>query len=1630
MNNNKQVFEISLTSLTQNGKACKNVEVTWDKPSCANIKCEFDGKKIKVTIPEDCVTECIYATVTCKDNSCSDCPNTEVIKICPCTENIDCPDCEICVNNKCVTTCLPNQICENDRCVECNDGHPCPCNQICVSGKCKCPPNKPFLNDKGCCVSCLSDNDCPPCTICTPNGCVPIDCQEGVCNPSTGECIECINTGDCNGENECCVNNKCECCDGFIRDPYTGLCVLEPECIQDSDCGNCEYCQNDKCVPVVCPDGFICVNDTCLPICDCSNPLCDRGGACIQLNDSTCYCSQCSGGCSSNGDCGEGCYCQNGNCVPNPCANTPCNNGMDCGENCGCLDGQCVPCDSITCANGCSDILGCRCSSTNACEPDPNPCSNYSCEDNACNEARPDCKCDDNGNCVQVACDGDFKLEKEECSLVATLESNKCCTCPEITLISSFGQPVNQTYDKFEVTIKKGAASNLADALELPTVSDVEDPRINGNEEPLSGTVSIDVEYVFQVTDDEGNVSYDRVYHTNLKNIILDGKGVGTTLNTNPNQIKYPTFTYPQGLLISTRLIFKVYDDIVFPNGCTYKKGRVLYDKTLTKTLSELAQENVNIFNYVRGIGTLSSTDCAKATFYWTKGKHTTNGVVWEDKPFRKIYVDRTGTIYRDFIDKPNDNLAFNQDGSNIDNHGDLWSGYYYRVNTDCGCVTNANYKACGNVGRLVFCNPEYQPNIQFTSCNEIKFLETWRTNCVVNYDQYNDNGVPVPLDGQLEYGIYVNGSTIPIGDSLKTASDNGDIYDLGQIFTWDDVIEYIDLKWSHDMCNECTIRIPNPNFVNKDFVYEIYCSPLGNGGTQYTITVDFNLPINALVQSISLNINNLVITPQNPTVTFVAQPSSNIVASILYSDCTIPFEEIIDLPEDCCEGVDFTFNVVQPNCTTTSSDVSVNTLPTGTSGSFTFIVSGNGVQNTFTNPTLPNNEIGVNVTQAIYGTSPNITATFTPSGGCDIITKTTIVNFNTVGSVTRTQPTTDEISICNSDTTQVIYDIPSGYSGSVNYRVCGLNYTKVLTNGEDLIIDVQGVNGQQCLVEILNNSIIPTNGSNCPAVFDELLTTINFINEPTITFNIPPTVVCKGSNITVNYTSNVAGTLYYTFNGTKNVNIISGSGSFTIPTSTAGNFVFEPTSITYGNCSTNINGSYTANITVNDTDTLTITEATPSSGNGTTCDIALTITSNTTFSITPQPTSNVGGQYIWNSITNGQVITVTTNGLCPITKTYKVNCKCPTIANPTISQNVVQYCSGGTGAFITATPPSGFTIEWNTGATTDTIFVTAGAYTAYSVNPSGCKSTGVTIVVVEASPNQIIGFNTGKGGNNKACELGELTWSAQVNVPNGINSVTITENGNLITNTYSIIGNQIYGNVADCGLSLGTHTITLTLVDNNGCETSVDLDINVVYCCQIIDVQNFEDCVGSASTVTGNANGNVLCAGMSLGDGTPDSWLPPLSNSVTPNTTYGGLAEGMTSSPLGGVFIGAGAWLSGESFYRTLNVVSGTTYKINFWQANAGNGPSAALSSRTQLGDMVNWKVIFDGQVKTSPLIPYEGAGNQTWTSVAMTFTATVSGTIYIYFKNGGTSNPANASRYYAAIDNIVINEGCPSIQ
>ncbi len=159
----------------------------------------------------------------------------------------------------------------------CSSSQPCSAPEVCADGNCVQPCTQGSCTSGLCeessgrCVECREDVDCGAARVCntftnlctTPTtGCTSDDeCDTGArCDTIKASCVECLDSLDC--------------ADGFSCDQLTRTCAAQQGCINDGDCDNdvCEPTQH-LCVqcflPAHCPSGECdTVTSTCLATCD------------------------------------------------------------------------------------------------------------------------------------------------------------------------------------------------------------------------------------------------------------------------------------------------------------------------------------------------------------------------------------------------------------------------------------------------------------------------------------------------------------------------------------------------------------------------------------------------------------------------------------------------------------------------------------------------------------------------------------------------------------------------------------------------------------------------------------------------------------------------------------------------------------------------------------------------------------------------------------------------------------------------------------------------------------------------------------------------------------------------------------------------------------------------------------------------------------------------------------------------------------------------------------------------------------------------------------------------------------------------------------------------------------------
>lgn len=145
----------------------------------------------------------------------------------------------------CHAACDEEPGCETD--ADCDDGLFCngieSCStegSICVDGEPPCADNETCDDELDQCIPpCDDDADCDDEDLCTTDACnegecvnTAVDCENGVCNPADGICVDCLLDTDC-AEDEICVDN---------------VCILDNECPPDTPPEVLIYDEDGDCV--------------------------------------------------------------------------------------------------------------------------------------------------------------------------------------------------------------------------------------------------------------------------------------------------------------------------------------------------------------------------------------------------------------------------------------------------------------------------------------------------------------------------------------------------------------------------------------------------------------------------------------------------------------------------------------------------------------------------------------------------------------------------------------------------------------------------------------------------------------------------------------------------------------------------------------------------------------------------------------------------------------------------------------------------------------------------------------------------------------------------------------------------------------------------------------------------------------------------------------------------------------------------------------------------------------------------------------------------------------------------------------------------------------------------------------
>ena len=1298
----KKYFTIQVSKIYGDYK-CRKYDVEFEKPAkCAKIRCVYQNEnEILVEIPDGC-DECIYAIIRCVDDDCYFCDEPKRIKICPCVDNRDCADCELCIDGLCESICREGEFCKDGTCLECDDTHPCPNGKVCVGGKCRCPKDKPHENSKGECVACLEDEHCPPCFVCIGGGCVPVDCPDGVCDPKSGKCVDCINSGDCTGANECCLENTCVCCDGFVRDPVTGECRPEDECIGDDDCKDCEICYKGKCIPRDCPDGYICVDDDCKKICDCQKGDCPKGSVCVEGREG-CYCFECTGDCETSGDCDQYCECVDGKCVPKKCIGT-CHNGLDCGEGCGCLDGECVSCESLDC-DTCKRALGCECIGgkcmESICEGDCVmssdcgdgctcyegecvPCSAFACDE--C-DSIDGCKCVD-GTCEDDGdggCNDQLVINKKDdtCDLEGVLTKETKCTCSPLTVLGKARSITsgNVLMFDYEVQLRKGKATSYNHAKLLPLLGDTSVDTIAENEEPTSGIISVITE-IFTLEDGTwvqfsgGSISMQNKDSAAISGLKLPVPG-----------------TVVSGLtVVKARIVVELISDLKFANDCVYKAVAKIGEKTFTSAgeLSNPSDEKI-----LGMYGVIKSDSYRLPMFVWYRSKDGTYG---SSAAFRKVYVPGSG-VYKDVLHGPAD--APDAKYPLVPFEGELWSGYSYALKTDCSCDRDFD------LGKLVFCNPS-EFLYQIKDCGrKVELLPPFEP-CDVNKDirLYESAGYDIPDDAQVKYEFYINGQLVATFRHDKdlgmikdgTTSSMFDTYSIGQ------VIRELRMKINHDDKGECDIVYSVQPQGDYELNYTIECVGTLN---QYDIKVPITQSFGQIVSVDSISSYILNVTQSGGYWIITVQKGVPVNISFI-TDTGCVLEETFN--ENCCDGFSVQLNHNSP-CADDDLVLSYTVLSGGTPNTTAVFTLPDGSTQSGTTVTIQNPQSGFYHVEV------------TDEAGC----KATDSKYVSVGGNIDYQIQVGKTTLCQGDTTEIIFTSTNGIGGTVYYSVNGVDTSFVVPNTGQFVIGPISTSAVYVFDRIEKDG--------CTKQIDETIT-IEVVPSTTLQITPSATTICQGDWVDFSITGGVQGCIVNAKTGNAIVGTTvldsNGEGTISLQPSQTTSYTFE-----LGQCDGCVNFSgYNVIINVQQGQTPNLVSES--------CDASLTnktmefdcITS--AFDQNNNPLTISGNTITVNVNLVSQVTVCCDNGSCETCRDFLVGvCECPPfniiLDDQTINQGqcatLAPAVSGGGGG--------PYTYSWSTGDTTSSITVCPTATTTYWVDVTsqvtGCTERKyVTVVVVK----------------------------------------------------------------------------------------------------------------------------------------------------------------------------------------------------------------------------------------------------------------------------------------------------------
>ncbi len=367
----------------------------------------------------------VCAAGVCGDGQCVGCNTPADCGVNPTCGEFTCnadQECELIFANPGLTgtACVTPNMCDaSQNCVECISDANCPGSEVC---------------DAGVCVECSANDQCGSVTECAAPFCTATNtcdagllpagttCTGGVCD-GANNCVGCLDNFDCAG------NPNGEMCD-----PSTRQCVA---CLNASDCSDDFECTTDQCIAGSCVNTTQTINTPCAA----GAGVCN-GNTCQECNeDSHCIgnangevCDTTSGtcvGCVDDGQCEDGDPCTTNTCNAGTCASVTETGGLC----------ECLSASDCQAADVCSDVAcvanSCQYSNVAAGSNDAGECPNVCDGSGECVECLSNSECAANGevcdtiNNVCVACNSVADCGAADTCHVMTCSANECVQVPE-----------------------------------------------------------------------------------------------------------------------------------------------------------------------------------------------------------------------------------------------------------------------------------------------------------------------------------------------------------------------------------------------------------------------------------------------------------------------------------------------------------------------------------------------------------------------------------------------------------------------------------------------------------------------------------------------------------------------------------------------------------------------------------------------------------------------------------------------------------------------------------------------------------------------------------------------------------------------------------------------------------------------------------------------------------------------------------------------------------------------------------------------------------------------------------------------------------------------------------------------